>query len=194
MGKISSYPKITELTSDHLLLVDGSSGTKTIKAGDLVTALKALDSSEESPTTNMLAIALTSIITSNANYRIPISMFRKVPILYSNSLMGYSYTLNLKVGVGVYSGGGHSPGEYNNLDVIDLNLVAFKSADGGVQSSFSDPKKISIGTHYNCFSISLGESDSEDHYELNIKRLIDQPITESYISSYFFIFKLEVDL
>lgn len=46
MGKISSYPKITELTSDHLLLVDGSSGTKTIKAGDLVTALKALDSSE----------------------------------------------------------------------------------------------------------------------------------------------------
>ena len=41
MGKISSYPKITELTSDHLLLVDGSSGTKTIKAGDLARSLKS---------------------------------------------------------------------------------------------------------------------------------------------------------
>ena len=42
--KISEYPSVTTLTSDNILLVDGTAGTKTITAADAVLAMLSLNS------------------------------------------------------------------------------------------------------------------------------------------------------
>lgn len=47
MAKITDYPKVTELTQNNVLLLDGENGTKGILAGDLAKALLSLMTTKE---------------------------------------------------------------------------------------------------------------------------------------------------
>lgn len=47
MAKITDYPKVTQLTRDNVLLLDGEHGTKGILAGDLAKALLSLMTTKE---------------------------------------------------------------------------------------------------------------------------------------------------
>lgn len=47
MAKITDYPKVTELTQNNVLLLDGENGTKGILAGDLAKALLGLMTTKE---------------------------------------------------------------------------------------------------------------------------------------------------
>lgn len=47
MAKITDYPKVTELTQNNVMLLDGENGTKGILAGDLAKALLALMTTKE---------------------------------------------------------------------------------------------------------------------------------------------------
>ena len=47
MAKITDYPKVTELTKNNVLLLDGENGTKGILAGDLAKALLSLMTTKE---------------------------------------------------------------------------------------------------------------------------------------------------
>lgn len=47
MAKITDYPKVTELTKNNVLLLDGENGTKGILAGDLAKALLELMTTKE---------------------------------------------------------------------------------------------------------------------------------------------------
>lgn len=65
MAKITDYPKVTELTKNNVLLLDGENGTKGILAGDLAKALLSLMTTKE--IMNNINIADLDAVSAVAN-------------------------------------------------------------------------------------------------------------------------------